>query len=302
MYAHEGIVLAPYAGEVSGRDFQPAGHGDADGGDAMTQTDQTSPVGQPALSSGILRVHDVGVSFSGVIALNDVSLEVARGEVLGLIGPNGAGKTTFFDVVSGLRQPNHGSIFFEGNDVTDRSAVWRSRAGMRRTFQRQQVFGRLTVEENLLCALEWRGGGGGIVADLVALPRRRRIERSRRADVEKYVDLCGLAPVRHAMAGSLPIGTARMVELGRALAESPSLLLLDEPTSGLGEAEVECLSTVINRLRAEGSCAILLVEHDISFVMSHCDRIVVLQSGEVLAEGPPDEIRANREVRDAYLG
>jgi branched-chain amino acid transport system ATP-binding protein len=269
----------------------------------MTQTDQSASAERSAVNSGgILKVQEIGVSFSGVVALDGVSLEVARGEVLGLIGPNGAGKTTFFDVVSGLRQPNRGTIVFDGTDVTDRSAVWRSRAGMRRTFQRQQVFGRLTVEENLLCALEWRGGGGGILADLVALPRRRRIERGRRAEVDRFMDLCGLRSVRHSMAGSLPIGTARMVELGRALAESPSLLLLDEPTSGLGEAEVECLSMVIKRLRTEGSCAILLVEHDISFVMSHCDRIVVLQSGEVLAEGTPNEIRVNGGVRDAYLG
>src|SRR6202035_509243 len=123
-----------------------------------------------------------------VIALQDVSLEVARGEVLGLIGPNGAGKTTLFDVVSGLREPKRGAILFDGNDVTGRSAVWRARAGMRRTFQRQQVFGRLTVEENLLCALEWRGGGGGILADLVALPPRRRIERRRRAELDQHVE------------------------------------------------------------------------------------------------------------------
>jgi branched-chain amino acid transport system ATP-binding protein len=268
---------------------------------AMTQTDSTAAVDRAA-GTCALRVHDIGVSFSGVIALHDVSLEVAHGEVLGLIGPNGAGKTTFFDVVSGLREPNCGSIVFQGTDVTGRSAVWRSRAGMRRTFQRQQVFGRLTVEENLLCALEWRGGGGGILADLVALPGRRRIERRRRSEVDRYIDLCGLGPVRHTLAGSLPIGTARMVELGRALAESPALLLLDEPTSGLGEPEVERLSAVIDRLASERDCAILLVEHDISFVMSHCDRIVVLQRGEVLAQGSPDEIRSNAEVRDAYLG
>lgn len=268
----------------------------------MTPSEQIALVDHSPAGGSALKVQGIGVSFSGVIALRNVSLDVARGEVLGLIGPNGAGKTTFFDVVSGLRQPNRGSIFFDGEEVTDRSAMWRSRAGMRRTFQRQQVFGRLSVEENLLCALEWRGGGGGILADLVALPPRRRIERRRRAEVDRVIELCGLGRVRQAVAGSLPIGTARMVELGRALADSPSLILLDEPTSGLGDAEVACLSTVISTLRAERSCAVLLVEHDISFVMSHCDRIVVLELGTVLAQGTPGEIQANAQVREAYLG
>ena len=268
----------------------------------MTQTDEPITAGPtPPLRAG-LKVEGVGVSFSGVVALRGVSLEVQRGEVLGLIGPNGAGKTTLFDVVSGLRPPESGSIFFDGNDITRHSAVARSRAGIRRTFQRQQVFGRLTVEENLLTATEWHGGGGGILADLVAFPPRKRIERRRREAVNNVLAMCGLEPFRKTMAGSLPIGTARMVELGRALAESPSLLLLDEPTSGLGGAEVEHLSEVIRRLRAELSCAILLVEHDITFVMSHCDRIVVLQLGEVLAGGTPSEIQANQEVRNAYLG
>jgi branched-chain amino acid transport system ATP-binding protein len=267
----------------------------------MPEAQQTAVAEAPSAGSG-LRVTDIGVSFSGVIALNGVSMAVEPGEVLGLIGPNGAGKTTFFDVVSGIRPPNGGTIMFNGEDITARSTVWRSRAGIRRTFQRQQVFGRLTVEENLLCALEWRGGGGGILADLVGLPTRRRIERKRRASVDEVIELCGLQSIRQTMAGSLPIGMARMVELGRALAESPRLLLLDEPTSGLGEAEVELLSAVITKLKGEKSCAILLVEHDISFVMSHCDRIVVLQRGEVLAEGTPAEVQANPEVRDAYLG
>jgi branched-chain amino acid transport system ATP-binding protein len=160
----------------------------------------------------------------------------------------------------------------------------------------------LTVEENLLCASEWRGGGGGIVADVVGLSTRRRIERHRREAINGVVELCGLEQVRTKSAGSLPIGTARMVELGRALAETPSLLLLDEPTSGLGSAEVERLSAVVHRLRSERSCAILLVEHDITFVMACSDRIVVLQRGEVLAEGTPSEIQAHGEVREAYLG
>ena len=257
---------------------------------------------QPSGLRGGLEVRGVGVSFSGIIALHNVSLQVARGEVLGLIGPNGAGKTTLFDVVSGLRQPEYGTIVVDGVDITKHSALKRSRAGMRRTFQRQQVFARLTVEDNLLTATEWQGGGGGILADFVAFPLRRRIEKRRREAVEDVMEWCGLTSWSKTMAGSLSIGTARMVELGRALAATPSALLLDEPTSGLGEREMERLSAVISRLKTQQTCAILLVEHDISFVMSHSDRIGVLQLGEVLAQGTPREIQANAEVRNAYLG
>ena len=226
----------------------------------------------------------------------DVDLTLDEGEFLSIIGPNGAGKTTLFDCIAGVRRPKAGTITLEGRDITNAPAVTRARLGITRTFQRQQVFGRLTVEENLLTATEWHGGGGGILADLVAFPPRKKIERRRREAVNDVLGMCGLEPFRHT------IGTARMVELGRALAEAPSLLLLDEPTSGLGGAEGEHLSEVIRRLRGELSCAILLVEHDITFVMSHCDRIVVLQLGEVLAEGTPSEIQANPEVRNAYLG
>src|SRR5580700_5428586 len=136
---------------------------------------------------GGLEVREVGVSYSGIVALRNVSLEARRGEVLGLIGPNGAGKTTLFDIVSGLRQPEYGSIVFDGTDITSHSALKRARAGMRRTFQRQQVFGRLTVEDNLLTATEWRSGTGGILADLVAFPPRRRVERSRREAVKEVM-------------------------------------------------------------------------------------------------------------------
>src|SRR3984957_2808811 len=169
----------------------------------MTQTDEPVSAGPtPPLTAG-LKVEGVGVSFSGVVALRGVSLEVQRGEVLGLIGPNGAGKTTLFDVVSGLRPPESGSIFFDGNDITGHSAVARSRAGIRRTFQRQQVFGRLTVEENLLTATEWRGGGGGILAALVASPPRKRIDQRRREPVNDVLAMCGPEPFRKTMAGSL---------------------------------------------------------------------------------------------------
>jgi branched-chain amino acid transport system ATP-binding protein len=257
---------------------------------------------QSAVSGTTLTVKDLDVTYSGVVALAGVSLSALGGQVLGVIGPNGAGKTTLFDVISGLRKPNGGRIYFNGKDVTGRSAVWRSRAGMRRTFQRQQIFGRLTVEENLLCAIEWRGGGGGLAADVIGLSGRRRLERRRREAIDEIIEFCGLRAERNAMAGSLPLGTSRMVELGRALVDSPSLLLLDEPTSGLSHGDIERVSEVIHRVRNERSCATVLIEHDITFIMAHCDRIVVLQRGEVLAEGTPSEIQAHGEVRKAYLG
>ncbi len=253
-------------------------------------------------ATSVLRVSGVSVRFGGVIALSGVDLEVRAGEMCGVIGPNGAGKTTLFDVISGLRRPDSGSIALSGRDVTRESAVRRARAGMRRTFQRQQVFGRLSVEDNLLCATEWRGGGGGLVADVLGLPTRRRRERARRLELESTVQTCRLGRVRGQYASTLPIGDARLVELGRALADRPRLLMLDEPTSGLAEAAIRQMANALHRARSESGCAVLLVEHDVGFVMEHCDRVVVLNLGRVIADGPPDLVRADAAVRDAYLG
>lgn len=252
--------------------------------------------------SPVLRAVDVRVQFGGVIAVDGASLDVAPGQIRGLIGPNGAGKTTLFDAISGLRRPTAGRIEFLGRDVTKQSAVARARHGMRRTFQRQQPFGWLSVEDNVLAALEWRGGGGGFVADLLALPSRRAHERRRLQRAAEVIEQCGLTDVKDVPAGKLPIGRARMVELARAVADHPKLLLLDEPTSGLQEAETDKLGEIIDELRRDTDIGVLLVEHDMGFVMRHCDRITVLQYGRVIGEGTPDEIRADNEVRAAYLG
>ena len=222
--------------------------------------------------------------------------------MLGIIGPNGAGKTTLFDVVSGVRSPNNGRVLLSGGDLTRVSAAGRARRGLRRTFQRVQTFGWLSVEDNVLAALEWRGGGGGFVADLVYSPTRRRRERNRRVRVEEVLDRCGLLPVRKELAGSLPIGVARMVEFARAVVDPPSLLLLDEPASGLDETEIARLGVEIQAVRAESGSAVLLVEHNAGFVMEQSDRVVVLNLGQVLAEGAPGDIQRNQAVRDAYLG
>jgi branched-chain amino acid transport system ATP-binding protein len=222
--------------------------------------------------------------------------------VCGLIGPNGAGKTTLFDVVCGVRRPESGEVLLDGTNVSALSPAQRSWRGLRRTFQRVQTFGWLTVEDNVLTAMEWRGGGGGFLGDLVAAPTRRRRERERRAIVEHTLERCGLIGVRSEYAGSLPIGIARMVEFARATVDPPRLLLLDEPASGLDAAEAARLGEQIQAVRADNGCAVLLVEHNAGFVMEHCDRVVVLALGSVLASGSPAEIQANPTVRKAYLG
>lgn len=250
--------------------------------------------------SAVLRVHDVSVRFGGVRALQDVNVASRRGEVTGLIGPNGAGKTTLFDVISGLLTPTSGSIDFGGDDITAQSAVVRARSGIRRTFQRQQVFGQLTVEDNVVAGMEWHGGGGGLVADLLSLPTRRRLERGRRELAMTTLEMCGLLAVRDRPAQQLPIGLARMVELARAIVDQPTLLLLDEPTSGMGAQEMTNLSNVLQTVKGSG-CSVLLVEHDMSFVMENSDRIFVLELGRVIAEETPSTLHGNEVVRYAYL-
>ncbi|MFE5942782.1 ABC transporter ATP-binding protein [Streptomyces sp. NPDC056480] len=241
------------------------------------------------MSHPLLRASGIDVRFGGVHALRDVTVSVGPGEICGLIGPNGAGKTTLFDVVSGMRRPDAGTITYDGLDITRRSPVWRARHGIRRTFQRQQLFGQLTVADNLVVAQDWRGG---------VRPAARR-HRERAAAV---LHECGLDALADSYAGGLPVGQARMVELARALADPPRVLLLDEPASGTTAEERRRLAAVIRHMADEENCAVLLVEHDVAFVMELCSRVVVLDLGRVLAEGAAAEIHADPAVREAYLG
>ena len=255
-----------------------------------------------ATASPILDISGITVHFGGIVALNQVSIEADAGEVVGIIGPNGAGKTTLFDVVSGIRKPDGGRVVLDGVDLTNKSSSGRARRGLKRTFQRVQTFGWLTVEENVLTALEWRGGGGGLVADLISFPTRGRREKARRIRVDEVLKRCGLTTVRDELAGSLPIGVARMVEFARAVVDPPKLLLLDEPASGLDHTEEIRLGEQIQAVREETGCVVLLVEHNAGFVMEQSDRVVVLDLGSVVAMGLPDEIQRNEDVRAAYLG
>jgi len=246
----------------------------------------------------MIDISGVSVRFGGVHALTDVSFAVAEGQTCGVIGPNGAGKTTLFDVVTGLRRATAGSVRLRDADLTSASAVRRARLGVRRTFQRPQVFGRLTVMDNVLSALEWHGGGGGLAADLIGWRSRRRLEARRRERATDALDRCGIADLRDAYAADLPIGRRRMVELARAIVDEPTVLLLDEPTSGLDSDQAGLFASVIGGLDA----TILLVEHDVGFVMEACERIVVLDLGKVIADGEPAAIREDPAVRAAYLG
>jgi ABC-type branched-subunit amino acid transport system ATPase component len=193
-------------------------------------------------------------------------------------------------------------VFLDGRDISALSLPERSRLGLRRTFQRVQTFGWLTVEENVLAVLETRGGGGGFLADLVGWPSRTRRERARRAQVAETLERCGLTAYRTEQANSLPIGLARMVELARATVEAPQVLILDEPASGLDGREATRLGERIQAVRAETGCAVILVEHNAGFVMDQSDRVAVLHLGSLLAEGTPEAIQANPAVQAAYLG
>lgn len=234
-------------------------------------------------SVAVLELQGVGVRFGGIVALDDVSLTLNEAEMWGLIGANGAGKTTLFDVISGIRRPNAGSVQLRGEDATGWSVHRRARAGLRRTFQRPQVFGWLTVEANLKVATDWhRGDHDGAI--------------------ETMLERCGLVEHRSTMASELPMGLIRMVELARALVDRPAVLLLDEPTSGLDMVEARRLAEAVHAARADLGCAVLLIEHDVDFVMENCGRVVVLDLGRVVVVGDPETVRHDPAVRTAYLG
>jgi branched-chain amino acid transport system ATP-binding protein len=257
---------------------------------------------QPPAEGPLLEAREITVRFGGVTALSNVSVPFASNEICGLIGPNGAGKTTLFDTISGIRPPTSGRIVYNGIDITRRSVTWRARQGIRRTFQRQQTFGWLSVEDNVIAAMEWRGGGGGLLADLVRSPTRQSLEHQRRKRVDEVLELCGIADIAKAPTASLPLGKARLAEMARAIADHPRVLLLDEPTSGLEEAEVESFGASLHAVREEEHCAVVLVEHDVGFVMRMSDRVVALDLGVVLADGTPEKVRNDQAVVEAYFG
>ncbi|HEV7524582.1 MAG TPA: ABC transporter ATP-binding protein [Acidimicrobiia bacterium] len=236
----------------------------------------------------LLEIKEVSVQFGGLLAVDDASLSVPEGCVTGLIGPNGAGKTTLFNVITGLQNPTRGQVLLNEADVTRRRPYRRARLGIARTFQRLEAFGSLTARENVLVALEMRRRWA-----------KTRYDAGKVAD--ELLGRVGISRVADTRVEALPTGSARLVELARALATDPKVLLLDEPSSGLDEQETDALGVLLHELTA-GGLGVLLVEHDMPLVMEACTHISVLDFGRVIARGTPAEIQADPSVQRAYLG
>ena len=248
----------------------------------------------------LLEVEGVSKRFGGVQALRDVSFQVERGTVKGVIGPNGAGKTTLFDLVSGFRIPDGGRIRFQGRRVEGLPPHRTAALGMSRTFQEVKLFPRMTAQENVMVGRHLRSRGG-FTAGLLGTPATRREERAIAAAALEAMEFAGVLSLAGRPAGSLSYGQQRGVELARALASEPDLLLLDEPAAGLNMRETEGLAEVVSRIRGRG-VTVLLVEHDMSLVMGVCDEVAVLCFGEKIADAPPRVVQEDPEVVRVYLG
>ena len=249
--------------------------------------------------TNVLDARGVCKKFSGIVALDELSISVDAGETVGLIGPNGAGKTTFFNCVLGVLRMNSGVVRLAGQDVTNMHVHERARRGIGRTFQRIELFAESTVREHLLIAERTRQRSGGLWKDLIGRGRPN-VEEIKRCD--EVLELLGLREVAEEPIEHLSLGQGRLVEVGRALMTDPKLLLLDEPTSGLDRQETGDLAITLRSVQEHKQFAILLVEHDVEFVASFTHRAYVLDFGQMIASGPTREVLSDPRVRIAYLG
>jgi ABC-type branched-subunit amino acid transport system ATPase component len=268
-----------------------------------TDTTRVSPTAE-APTDAVLTATGISVRFGGLAALSDVSIEVPPGTIVGLVGPNGAGKSTMFAVLSGLLRPASGRVLLHGDDVTTSSPQLRARRGLARTFQQPELFMGLTVREHVVLAHRVRYSRQRLWRDMIDPSSLRPASKDENEKVDGILELLNLTRVAKSSVGVLPLGTSRLVEVARALATCPDVMLLDEPLSGLDQRESEMLASVFQRLMATDGrhLSLLMVEHDVATVLSLSSRIFVLDFGELIASGTPAEIRSNQAVRSAYLG
>ena len=261
---------------------------------------------RPDRPAPVLRLDDLSLRFGGVTALSNLTMEVREGELLALIGPNGAGKTSVLNCISGLYRAQAGAITLVGRDG-GRHALHRlpphriAALGVARTFQNIELFKHMTVLENLMLGRHVHMTGGVLSGGLY-LGRQRRVEIKHRRRVEEVIDFMNLEPLRSREVGSLAYGNQRLVEMGRALALEPSILLLDEPTAGMNAEEKESMARFILDVHEERGVTVVVIDHDIDVIMDISDRVVVLDFGRRIAQGTPEEVRSDAAVIDAYLG
>ncbi len=252
-------------------------------------------------SMPVLECSHLGIEFGGLKAVEDFNIVMGKTEIGGLIGPNGAGKTTIFNLLTKVYQPTHGTILVEGKDINPLSTAEVSRLGIARTFQNIRLFSNMTVEENVRIGLH-NQIRYNMFSGILRLPSYWKAEKRQHREAMELLDLFGMAPLGDSVAGSLPYGAQRRLEIVRALATHPKLLLLDEPAAGMNPHETEELMDTIIRIRDQFQIAILLIEHDMNLVMGICEDICVLNFGRIIAKGTPEQIQNNPVVIEAYLG
>ena len=255
------------------------------------------------MSETVLKTENLGISFGGLKAVQDLNLEIKKGQIYGLVGPNGAGKTTVFNMITGVYKPTTGKFWLEGENLTGKSQESINHKGIARTFQNIRLFNNMSVIRNVMVGLhnqpEFKCG---VFSSIFRLPAHFKTEKAMRARAKEILRIVGLEEERNNLSYNLPYGKQRKLEIARALATNPKLLCLDEPAAGMNPHETEDLMNIVRRIRDEYDITILLIEHDMKFVSGLCDEITVLNFGTVLAQGTPEVALNDPEVVKAYIG